>query len=85
MNRVNVVGAVIAFIGFTAFLTLFTSGSNVSVMYWPNEAMQGLAFTFAWGLGVPSGLAYLLAIVLMIGVFFSLFRIGKRLAQMCFR
>jgi len=85
MNRANVVGATVALMGFVAFLFLFASGSNVPVVYWPNVTMQGLAFTFAWGLGVPSYLAYALSIVLMIAVFYSFFRIGKKLAQMLFR
>ncbi|MBA5764008.1 hypothetical protein H2O73_16710 [Vibrio sp. 404] len=85
MNRANVAGTIVALMGFAAFLFLFASGTNAPFIYWPNEAMQGLAFTFAWGLGVPSYLAYVLSIVLMIAVFYSFFRIGKRLAQMLLR
>ncbi|GAK84194.1 hypothetical protein JCM19238_1760 [Vibrio ponticus] len=54
-------------------------------MQWPIEALQGLAFTFAWGLGVPSYLAYGLSVVLMIAVFYSFFRIGKRVSQLFFK
>ncbi|ROV57534.1 MULTISPECIES: hypothetical protein [Vibrio] len=82
MNRANVAGTIVALTGFAAFLFLFASGTHVPVMYWPNEALQGLAFTFAWGLGVPSYLAYALSIGLMVAVFYSFFRIGKRLTQL---
>ncbi len=82
MNRANVAGTIIATSGFAAFLFLFASGSNVPLMQWPIEALQGLAFTFAWGLGVPSYLAYGLSVVLMVAVFYSFFRIGKRVSQL---
>ncbi|GAB2651479.1 hypothetical protein [Vibrio panuliri] len=85
MNRANVAGAIVALTGFAAFLFLFASGSNVPVIKLPSEALHGLAFTFAWGFGVPDYLAYTLSIVLMIAVFFSFFRIGKWVTQLLFK
>ncbi len=85
MNKATMAGWIIAITGFVTFLYLFTSGTNMPFYLWPNEALQGLAFSFAWGLGVPSYLAYPLAIILMIAVFYGFFRFGKRITQLLLR
>ena len=85
MNKTTLFSALIAFAGLSLFVSLFASGTHVSIIQWPVEALNGLAFTFAWGLGFPKILAYLAAILTLLSVTYACYSIGKKIAKLMWR
>ena len=61
MNNKHIAGIVGAFIVLATVIATLAMGAPSVVYLWPVEALNGIAFAFAWGLGVPVWLAYVFA------------------------
>ncbi|MFZ0022172.1 hypothetical protein [Acinetobacter sp.] len=70
MKIYKVISGVIAFLSFL-FFSYFFSGSGegfrLSAVN-PVEALEGLAFTFGFGFGMPIWLSYIIAVLTLIGI-----------------
>lgn len=85
MNKATLFAVITACVGLSLFVSVFSVGSNLSVYQWPLEAMHGLAFTFAWGLGFPKYVAYLAGILILGAVTYACYVMGKKIAQIIWR
>lgn len=77
MKIYQFISGVIAFISFLFFSYLFSGngeGFRLSSIN-PIEALQGIAFTFGFGFGVPIWLSYILSILILLGVPFLIYKI----------
>ncbi|MGF1685405.1 hypothetical protein L4C36_01755 [Photobacterium japonica] len=61
MNNKHIAGIVGALIVLAIVIATIAMGAPSVVYLWPVEALNGIAFAFAWGLGVPVWLAYVFA------------------------
>ncbi|KLV07154.1 hypothetical protein ABT56_06290 [Photobacterium aquae] len=82
MGKFNRFGLLLALVGLIGFIALLAGGTQFPVVRWPIEALSGLAFSFAWGLGVPVWLAYTMALVCFAAVAMACYWIGKKLSIM---
>lgn len=82
MNRAAAFGILTSLLGMGGLVRLLSVGSHLPVIQWPYEAFLGLAFFFAWSLGLPDGLAYFASAVIFIFVAIGCFVIGYRLARL---
>ncbi|EGU31373.1 hypothetical protein RJD39_16740 [Vibrio scophthalmi] len=85
MNKAILLAVITACVGVSLFVSVFSIGANIPVYQWPIEALHGLAFTFAWGLGFPKYLAYLAGIVILGAVTFACYVIGQKFAKLIWR
>ncbi|EGU43405.1 hypothetical protein VII00023_16275 [Vibrio ichthyoenteri ATCC 700023] len=85
MNKATFFAVMTACIGLSLFVSIFSAGTPMSLLQMPVEALHGLAFTFAWGLGFPQYLAYLAAILVLVAVAYTCYLIGKKIAKLIWR
>jgi len=70
MKIYKFISGVIALISFFLFSYFFSGsgdGFRLSELN-PIEALEGIAFTFAFGFGVPIWLSYILSILILLGI-----------------
>ncbi|GAL06697.1 hypothetical protein ACFFLZ_03115 [Photobacterium aphoticum] len=68
MNKKHIAGLIAAFVTLLGFIAAIGMSVPSVVYLWPVEALNGIAFAFAWGLGVPTWLAYVLALVIFLAI-----------------
>ena len=81
MNKIDRIGMIGAFVGFASLVYILANGSSLNMIHWPIEALSGLAFSFAWGFGVPVLVAYVFAVIIFIAVMFIGSSLGRIVAK----
>ena len=79
MSKADLMGVLVAVIVLTGLSYVLADGSRLPLLRWPVEALNGLAFSFAWGLGMTTALAYGCAIFSFIVVAVTSYRLAKKL------
>lgn len=78
-------GVCIALLGLSGFMSVLAGGTSAPLIQIPVEALQGGAFFFAWGLGLPIGLSYLLTVLCAVAVLWLGFTISYKLWSWVFK
>ncbi|WP_319781992.1 hypothetical protein [Oceanisphaera sp. IT1-181] len=85
MNKAVMFAVGIALLGLAGFMYMLAGGASAPLIQIPFEALQGGAFFFAWGLGVPVWLSYLLTVMCAVGVLWLGFTVGYKLWSWVFK
>jgi uncharacterized phage infection (PIP) family protein YhgE len=85
MKKNTTVGLVTGFVLMMAFIFGIGMVPEEPFYMWIHNAYYGLAFAFAFGLGVPELLAYGLTLLLFGLTFLLGFFIGKKLSNLSFK
>lgn len=78
MQRSTLVGIKVGLLAVLIIVGLLGMTTNAPVTEWLQEAFLGIAFTFAFGLGAPTALAYFLSSLVFVLVFGAGYYIGKK-------
>lgn len=73
MSKSRVFGVMVSLAVLCGLIYWLNVGSHYPVIQWPYEAYQGVAFFFAWALGVPESLSYVVAagaVIIMLSLCF---------------
>ncbi|OEE49545.1 hypothetical protein A1OS_07160 [Enterovibrio norvegicus] len=81
MRTSTLVGIKVGLILLLAFIALMGQTNNAPYSEWLNDAFMGVAFTFAWGLGIPEMLAYVLSVLVFAAIFGCGFVIGQKFSR----
>lgn len=81
MQRSTLVGLKVGLLAVLVLVALLGMSVNAPVTQWLQSAFHGLAFAFAFGFGAPEVLAYVLAGIAFLIVFWAGFLMGKRAAR----
>lgn len=82
MNKQSIaglVGALLAFVGAIFFFTNLGKPSNASLQFNPVEAIETIAFTVGFGMGIPTALAFLTGVAVIVLITVAGFYIGRKL------
>ncbi len=82
MKKNTTVGLVTGFVLMLSFIFGIGMMPDTPIHMWIQNAYFGLAFAFAFGLGVPELLAYVLTLVIFGLTFWLGFFIGKKLSSL---
>lgn len=81
MNTARVFGVLTSLLALVGLIYLLASDSQAPVIQWPYEALQGLVFTLAWAFGVPEGLSYAVAAIVVLVVLVVCYLFGHKLGR----
>ncbi|MGD8111597.1 hypothetical protein ACQEXU_14295 [Vibrio sp. TRT 21S02] len=81
MNKSRVLGVLVALTSVVGLIFLLSAGSPLPVIQWPTEALNGLAFSFAWGFGLSKYLAYSVSVLFFIVIAVAGYFVGTKLAK----
>jgi hypothetical protein len=79
MNNSRWFGVLGGVIFLLSTMLLFGSSVHAAWYQFPMEAIDGIAFTFAFGLGVNRALAYLAALITLSAIFYIGYVVGYRI------
>ena len=77
MSNRKIAGFIIGLIAIAALIKMLNTGMPTPMIQWPVEAYLGVAFSIGWLTGVPSWLAYILAALVFILVFWVFYKLGS--------
>ncbi|CZF86199.1 MULTISPECIES: hypothetical protein [Grimontia] len=78
MQRSTLIGLKVGLLALLLFIGMLGMSTNSPATEWLKEAFLGISFAFAFGLGAPEVLAYLLATIVFIAVFCVGYFVGKK-------
>ncbi|MGR6834144.1 hypothetical protein [Aliivibrio wodanis] len=81
MNKSTVVGFLTSFLGLAGLIAALSHGSHFPIYQWPYEALQGIVFSFAFGLGFSVPLSYAVTLFILCLLLITFFMIGAKLAR----
>ncbi len=77
MNNRKLAGTFTGLAALVALIKILTMGTPTPILQWPIEAYLGVAFSIGWTTGTPNGLAYILAMVVFVLVFWIGYKLGS--------
>lgn len=77
MNNRKLAGIVTGIVGVVALIKILNAGMPTPMIQWPLEAYLGVAFSIGWLTGIPAWLAYILAIIVFVLVFWVGYKLGS--------
>ncbi len=80
MNRHTTTGVLFSLLSLSTLVYIMMNGSNMSLLRWPYEAFQGLAFALVWGFGISVVAGYSTAIIFVMSVVIGSFLLGRKLS-----
>ncbi|WP_028023267.1 hypothetical protein [Enterovibrio calviensis] len=78
MQRSTLVGLKVGLIALLIFVAMIGMSTNSPATEWLKEAFHGISFAFAFGLGAPEALAYVLGGVVFVAIFCAGYFVGKK-------
>ena len=81
MNKSTVVGFLTSFLALAGLIAALSHGSHFPIYQWPYEALQGIVFSFAFGLGFSVPLSYTVTLFLISLLLITFFMLGVKLAR----
>lgn len=81
MSRHCIVGLLSSVFSLSALVFSIMNGAHFPLLSWPYQAYQGLAFSFAWGFGVPAVIGYVFSIVVAVTIASVSFALGHKLSR----
>ena len=84
MNKSTVVGFLTSFLGLAGLIAALSHGSHFPIYQWPYEVLQGIVFSFAFGLGFSVPLSYAVTLLVISLLSMVFFMIGAKLARCVF-
>lgn len=85
MSKTTIFGLIVSFFTLIGLIAILSVGSHFPVYQWPYQAFQGLVFSLAWGLGLSTGISYLVSAVLVLVLLAIAFVVGVKLSRCVFR
>ncbi|WP_407332838.1 hypothetical protein [Enterovibrio sp. 27052020O] len=78
MQRSTLIGLKVGLLALLLFIAMLGLSTNSPATEWLKEAFFGISFAFAFGLGAPESLAYVLAIIVFLAIFCVGYFVGKK-------
>ena len=85
MNNRKLAGIVTGLVGLAVLIKMLNTGIPNPITQWPLEAYMGVAFSIGWVTGVPTWLAYVLAVLVFVLVFWIGYKLGSWLYDLVVR
>ena len=85
MNNRKIAGIVTGIVGLVALIKMLNSGMPTPMIQWPVEAYLGIAFSIGWATPAPTWLAYILAALVFVLVFWLGYKLGSWLYSLVVR
>ena len=85
MNNRKIAGIVTGVVGLAALIKMLNTGMLTPMIQWPVEAYLGIAFSIGWATPAPNWLAYLLAALVFVLVFWLAYKLGSWLYSLLVR
>ena len=85
MHNRKLVGIVTGVISLAALIKMLNTGMPTPMIQWPLEAYFGVAFSIGWATPAPTWLAYILAALMFVLVFWVGYKLGSWVYGLIFR
>lgn len=78
MNKAKVFAVLVSLLGLVGLIRLLTAHADYPISQLPYEAWQGLAFSLAWGFGVPESIVYWVSALFVATLLVVFFLLGSK-------
>ena len=85
MNNHKIAGIITGIVAIAALIRILNAGMPTPMIQWPLEAYLGVAFSIGWVTPAPTWLAYILAILVFVLVFWLGYKLGSWVYGLVFK
>lgn len=85
MNNRKIAGIITGILALAVLIKVLNTGMPTPMIQWPLEAYLGIAFSIGWATPAPTWLAYILAVLVFVLVFWLGYKLGSWLYGLVFK